>query len=101
MGGASSARLCSGSPASDVKSGGVCMGLNREQLMKAVGNIDEAIVADILALGATTEELAEAQAWIANDEALINIGKPLVRGRVSRLVEILTSIEEQDDRDRT
>jgi hypothetical protein len=77
------------------------MALTREQLVKAVGNVDEAVVAEILGMGATAEELAQAQAWIGNDEALINMGKPLVRGRVSRLVEILTSIEEQDDPDRT
>jgi hypothetical protein len=49
---------------------------------------------------ATAEELAQVQAWITNDEALINSGKPLADARVSRLVEILTSIEEQDDPDR-
>lgn len=73
------------------------MALNREQLVKAVGNVDDAVVAEILAMGATAEELAEAQAWITNDEALINSGKPLMSGRVSRLAEILTSIEEQDE----
>jgi hypothetical protein len=48
-------------------------------------------------MGVTAEELAEAQAWITNDEALINSGKPLVSGRVSRLVEIFTSMEDDDD----
>lgn len=73
------------------------MALNREQLVKAIGSIDDAGVAEILAMDATAEELAQAQAWITNDEALINSGKPLVGGRVSRLIEILTPIEAQDD----
>jgi hypothetical protein len=73
------------------------MSLSREQLIKALGDVEDAALADILAMGATAEELAEAQAWITNDEALINSGKPPVSGRVSRLAEILTSIEDDDD----
>jgi hypothetical protein len=73
------------------------MALSREQLIKALGDVDDAVVAEILAMSATDEELAQAQAWITNDEALINSGRPLVSGRVSRLVEILTSVEEDDD----
>ena len=76
------------------------MAVNREQLIKAVGSIDEAVVAEILGMGATAEELAQAQVWITNEDALINSGKPLVTGRVSRLIEILTSSEEQDEPDR-
>lgn len=77
------------------------MALSREQLVKALGNVEDAVVAEVLGMEATAEELAQARAWITNDEALINSGKPLAGGRVSRLVEILTSIEEQDDPDRT
>jgi hypothetical protein len=77
------------------------MALSREQLVKALGNVEDAVVAEVLGMEATAEELAQAQAWVTNDEALINSGKPLAGGRVSRLVEILTSIEEQDDPDRT
>ena len=76
------------------------MALNREQLVRAVGNVDDAVVAEVLGMEATAEKLAQAQAWITNDEALMNSGKPLAGGRVSRLIEILASIEEQDDPDR-
>jgi hypothetical protein len=72
------------------------MALNREQVVRALGNVDDAVVAQVLGLEATAEELAQAQAWITKNEALINSAKPLVGGRVSRLIEILTSIEEQD-----
>jgi hypothetical protein len=73
------------------------MVLTREQLIKALGDVDDAALSEILAMRATAEELAEAQAWIINDEPLINSGKPLMSGRVSRLAELLTSIEHDDD----
>jgi hypothetical protein len=47
-------------------------------------------------MDATVEELAEANAWIANDEALMNLGQPLARGRVSRLVEIIATLKEAE-----
>jgi hypothetical protein len=45
--------------------------------------------------------LAEAQAWMANDEPMLNAGKPLATGRVRELVDILSELEsseEEDDR---
>ena len=73
------------------------MVLTREQLMKALGDVDDATLSEFLAMHATAEELAEARAWIINDEPLVNSGKPLMSGRVSRLAELLTSIEDDDD----
>jgi hypothetical protein len=73
------------------------MSLSYEQLIKALRDTDQAALADILAMGVIPEELAKAQAWITNDEALINSGKALASGRLSRLVEIFTSIEDDDD----
>jgi hypothetical protein len=43
------------------------------------------------------DELALAQAWLANDEALCQC-RLLPAGRVARLVEILETLE-RDDRD--
>jgi hypothetical protein len=37
-----------------------------------------------------------AQAWLANNEAMMNSGSPLASGRVGRLVEILTDIEDEE-----
>ena len=70
--------------------------LTRDKVIAALGELDEFTIAELESTGASTEELAEAQAWIANDEALINAGKPLPSGRVGRLVEILRSIEEEE-----
>jgi hypothetical protein len=69
--------------------------LNREEIIRALGEVDEVIVAQIIASGATAHELAEARAWISNNEPLLNSGKPLPSGRVGRLTEILSKLEEE------
>jgi hypothetical protein len=75
------------------------MQLNRHVILKALGDVDEAAVAKVLATGASREELAQAQAWIDNDEPLVNSGKPLPAGRVAQLVAILTTLEEENSVD--
>jgi hypothetical protein len=71
----------------------------REDVIRTVGDIDDTLIAEIIGTGATTEELAEAQAWIDNDEALMNAGRPLPNGLVGELVEILSDLEASDDED--
>jgi hypothetical protein len=71
------------------------MPLNRDQIIRTVGDIDDVAVAEIIATGATSEELAEAHAWLANDEPLLNSGKSLPTGRVGRLASILMALEEE------
>ncbi len=61
----------------------------------AAGPVDEIVLAEIIEMGATTEELAEAVAWTTNDEAMINSGRPLAGGRVGRLVELLARESEE------
>ena len=63
------------------------------------GGADDVAIAEIIGTGATVDELAEAQAWIANDEPLMNAGKPLPSGRVGELVEILTELEADEGDD--
>ena len=75
------------------------MPLTREQIIKALGDVDDATVAELIGMGATSDELAEAQAWVANDEPLINAGRPLPSGRASRVAEILSTIEEEKSGD--
>ncbi|MEA2914894.1 MAG: hypothetical protein QOJ15_6975 [Bradyrhizobium sp.] len=73
--------------------------LTRDDVIKEVGEIDDVTIAEIIGTGATAEELAEAQAWIANSDALIKAGKPLPSGRVRELADILAELEtdEEDD----
>jgi hypothetical protein len=71
--------------------------LTRDDVTTAIGRVDDVAIAEIIGTGATADELAEAQAWIANDEPLMNAGKPLPSGRVGQLVEILTELEPDED----
>jgi hypothetical protein len=71
--------------------------LTRDDVIKAVGEADDVTIAEIIGTGATPEELAEAQAWIANEDALLDAGKPLAKGRVGELVEILSELEADEE----
>jgi hypothetical protein len=71
--------------------------VTRDDVTKAIGLVDDVTIAEIIGTGAMADELAEAQAWIANDEPLINAGKPLPSGRLGQLVEILTELEPDED----
>jgi hypothetical protein len=74
--------------------------LTRDDVTRAIGQADDVTIAQIIGTGATVDELAEAQAWIVNDEPLMNAGKPLAKGRVGELVEILSELEASDEDDK-
>ena len=71
--------------------------LSRNDVIKAVDRADDVTIAQIIGTGATAEELAEAQAWLANDEPMINDLRPLAKGRVRELVDILSELEEDEE----
>ncbi|RXH21234.1 hypothetical protein XH99_24285 [Bradyrhizobium nanningense] len=71
--------------------------LSRDDVIKAVNRADDVTIAQIIGTGATVEELTEAQAWLANDEPMINDLRPLAQGRVRELVDILSQLDEDDD----
>jgi hypothetical protein len=73
--------------------------ITRDDVIKAIGSADDVTIAQMIATGATVEELAEAQAWMANDEPMMNAGRPLATGRVRELVDILSELEPDDDED--
>jgi len=73
--------------------------LTRDDVIKAVGTVDDVTIAQIIGINATADELAEAQAWIINDDPLLNAGRPLATGRVRELVDILAELEPDDDED--
>ena len=75
--------------------------VTRDDVTKAIGSVDDVTIAEIIGTGATVEELAEAQAWIANDEPLLNAGKPLATGRVRELVDILAEFDPDEESDET
>ena len=71
--------------------------VTRDDVTRAVRAADDVTIAQIIGTEATVEELAEAQAWIANDEPLLNAGRPLAQGRVRQLVDILSELQRDDE----
>jgi hypothetical protein len=71
--------------------------ITHDDVVKAISGADEVTIAQMIGTGATVDELAEAQAWLANDEPMLNAGRPLATGRVRELVDILTELEPEDD----
>jgi hypothetical protein len=56
----------------------------RKEIIESLGELDDVPVAEIIATGATPQDLAEAESWLSNDEALINAGRPLPTGRIGQ-----------------
>jgi hypothetical protein len=74
------------------------MTITSDDVIAILGPVDETLVAEVIATGATRAELAEAFAWASNDEALIGEGRRLPGGRVAALVDLLSADEEEQDR---
>jgi hypothetical protein len=70
------------------------MTITREEIAALLGPADEMLIADIMATGASFEELREAWAWLNGDEALMGEGRPLPGTRVAELIDILDADEE-------
>jgi len=73
--------------------------ITRDDVTRAIGVADDVTIAQIIGTQATVEELAEAQAWLANDEPMMNAGRPLAIGRVRQLVDILSELQADDEDD--
>ena len=73
--------------------------LTRKDVIAMLGELNDDVIAEIIANGATLEELAEAHAWLANDEPLMNAGRPLPGGRVARVVDIIAAISEEEEQE--
>jgi len=71
--------------------------MSRDDVVDVLGRVDDLTVAEIIATGASREDLAEAQAWVTDDQALIAHGKPVAVGQVVRLVEILACRQEDEE----
>ncbi len=69
--------------------------MTREDVRAVLGPVEDSLIVQILGTDASPEELAEAYAWITNDEAPINAGRPLAAGRVNLLIDILEAAEEE------
>lgn len=70
--------------------------LSHQDVTAMLGPLDDVTIAQIIGTGASPHELAQAHAWLTNNEPLMNAGKPLPSGRVGQLVEIVAAIEDEE-----
>jgi len=69
----------------------------RDDVTKAVGQADDVTIAKIIATGANGERAGGGQAWLANDEPLLN-GRQTAGDRSgSRVVDILSEFEPSEE----
>jgi hypothetical protein len=73
--------------------------LTHQQVASALGSVDDQIIAEILATGATAEEFVRARAWLANDDTLIMAGDPLETAAVAQVIALLEAAEESLSQD--
>lgn len=70
------------------------MTMTREQAISVLGPADDEMIAEIIASGASLDELREAWAWAYGDEALMGQGRPLPGTKVGKLIELLDPDQE-------
>ncbi|WP_262029585.1 hypothetical protein [Microvirga sp. Mcv34] len=69
--------------------------LTRDGVRALIGRSSDGVVTEILHMGTSRTELAEARAWLENDEAMLNEGRRIPSGRIARLVELLQTDEDE------
>ncbi|GEP06680.1 hypothetical protein MOX02_47180 [Methylobacterium oxalidis] len=70
--------------------------VTRAEAAAVLGNVDEQVLVDVIATGATKAEVAEAFAWVENDEAMLNEGRAMPGGRAAQVVVILQAQVESE-----
>lgn len=73
------------------------MAMTADDVTAILGPVDEALIAEIIWIGATREDLAQAWYWLNGEESLINAGRPLPSGKVAELVDLLSA--DKDERE--
>lgn len=71
--------------------------LTRAETRALIGPSDDATLSTIIGLGLTRAELAEARAWVENDEALLNEGRRVPTGRVAEAIALLQEKDAQEE----
>ncbi|MFK0692806.1 hypothetical protein ACFX5Q_32345 [Mesorhizobium sp. IMUNJ 23033] len=72
------------------------MTMTRQDVISVLGRVDDVAIAEIIASGASLEELREAWAWAFGDEALMSQGRPLPGTRVAALIDLIEPDDEGD-----
>jgi hypothetical protein len=70
--------------------------MTRQDIVSVLGPADESLIAEIMATGATLEDLREAWVWLNGDEALMNEGRPLPGTVVAKLIGLLEPDDPED-----
>ena len=74
--------------------------MTRDDVFHIVGPaVDDSVILEIVATGATREELEEAMAWLYADDAMTREAHHRPHGVVAQLCEILERPEVEVDRD--
>jgi len=71
--------------------------LTKETIQGVLGPVDDTLAAELVTTGASEEELIEAWAWVCNEEAFLNEGRPYPGPRAASLIEILTRWHEDEE----
>ena len=75
-------------------------GMTREEIAHVVGPaVDDSVILEIIATGASKVELEEAVAWLMADDAMTRDARPQPNGVVAELCEILSRSEVEADRE--
>lgn len=75
------------------------MTMTRQDVVSVLGQVDDVTIAEIIASGASLEELREAWGWAFGDEALMSQGRPLPGTRVAALIDLIEPDDESDAED--
>ena len=70
--------------------------MTRQDVVSVLGPVDDVTIAEIIASGASLDELREAWAWAFGDEALMSQGRPLPGTRVAALIDLIDPDDEAD-----
>ena len=68
--------------------------ISRDDVVAVFGPVSDAVAAEIIATGATSEQLAAAHAWIARDEAGTITDRALLPGPMTSIVEIVERVKQ-------
>ena len=68
------------------------------EIRDIVGALDDSVIASIVALGATRDEVLEANAWLCSDDYLHRELHHSLRGRAAQIFDILEAELPESDR---
>lgn len=71
--------------------------LTRDEIAARVGDLDDAVIAAILEIEPTAEELDEALAWAEGEDDVMGEMERSLSGKVAQIYEILTADEAYGD----